>query len=944
MFRPIKRRTQAPSEASGGEGGFLSEPPQEPAPLLPIPPAVWHGITGVLLFLIVGLQGGGAERQCAVACAVLLAVSLAGPMPQWAARRRISLTACAVGLYFLLNCAAGLYARFGNLAAPEFGKILSAFCVFAAVLLRARRDQLKQLAAAAAAVCAVVAVLSLDSATLGAISELYFKGMDRVFGCNYWSLATSYEAGARIAGIFSNPNVLGGLLAIGTFLSIYLVRDSTTRPGRLAACLLVGINGLTFLLAFSMGALGMFALSAVIYLLAESKGKRLSLFLLLAESGVIILAAAVPAFGSLGKTGLAGAVMLLAAPASGVVLWLVHEFAGRRLADFLTANAKTAYLAAGWLGVALVVYVILAWNITGSYALAPGASLRRSVYPKPGEYTLETEIDGQAEVRVEAQDRTDTVMHTSTVLYQGPAQEAAFTVPEGTRVVYLTFTSPEGAEIQRAALSNGPAVKLGYRLLPGFAANRLQGLWANQNAIQRLAFFQDGLRMFAQSPIWGQGLGVTEGLVHGVQEFYYSSRYVHNHYIQVMAEMGVLGLVSFLFLLGAPAAALWRRRNEGGNLLPALAACLAMGALHALTEVVWSRGSYQVILLFVIGLIAVGFCEPVLPVRGRVGGIAVPAAVGVVCLVFGALVAGNLYAVNAYQEILTGRREETPYSMTELARIDRYNWAQYKLDMAVNAAQSPKEEFASTAARYAEDCRKLRTYSINQSLEQYVYLPGGQYDELFEASQEGIPQAAALAETWEKEFELYRTLFQTLVQQNTLLELNWFSSEVQETYEMLVSRNTNCMEQIPLSAENLQFIDQMLAINAADLNGEDARVLSERLLFDSESAADTDSDGVPDRLRAQTLQTEKNGWQVEAGDTLNVSFVAPAGGSAVLELRSDDAQTISSVTLNGVPVEVQADSGGMTAFLPVDAGVEYQLTFSLPAALHFRALNLTMDL
>ena len=40
--------------------------------------------------------------------------------------------------------------------------------------------------------------------------------------------------------------------------------------------------------------------------------------------------------------------------------------------------------------------------------------------------------------------------------------------------------------------------------------------------------------------------------------------------------------------------------------------------------------------------------------------------------------------------------------MTELANMDRYNWAQYKLDMAVNAADSEVPEFAQTAALLEE--------------------------------------------------------------------------------------------------------------------------------------------------------------------------------------------------------------------------------------------------
>ena len=45
-------------------------------------------------------------------------------------------------------------------------------------------------------------------------------------------------------------------------------------------------------------------------------------------------------------------------------------------------------------------------------------------------------------------------------------------------------------------------------------------------------------------------------------------------------------------------------------------------------------------------------------------------------------------ASRQYEEIQAGVREQTPYTMSNLAARDHYGWAQYKLDMAVNAATS----------------------------------------------------------------------------------------------------------------------------------------------------------------------------------------------------------------------------------------------------------------
>lgn len=807
----------------------------EPAPRVALPAWVRYGIAGILVFLLTGTVGAGVERGSAIVACVLLAVSLLGAMPRWAARNRVSLPALAVCLYFLLNCAAGLYTRFGGFAAVEFGKILTAFCVFLTVLLHARRGEIRCLAAMGAAVCAAYGFLSVDAASIRSFSTIFIQAMDSLFGTHFMGMETGYEAGIRITGIFGNPNFMAGFLALGIFLSLYLVRGAGSRRERLAACLLLGLNTFSFLLLFSLGAMVAFAIAVLLYLAAERRERRVSLFILLAETAVTALLFGFVAMPGLGSgQGALGIVPDLAGFGNGLVLWALHEFGGLRLSRRLERRKREALIAAGVLAGGLCLYVLLGFQLTGGYTLDAGETLRRSVYPEAGTYTLEGDWTGEISVTVESQNTVDTIVHTSTVLYSGPLEGASFTVPEGTRVVYLNFQGGEGDRLESLSLSNGPRVKLGYLLFPGFIANRIQGLWANQNAIQRLAFFQDGLRIYAQSPIIGNGLGSFEGQLSSVQDFYYETTYVHNHYIQVLLEMGIPGLLSFLFLIGSAAVTLLRRRREGeeDHLLPALIGCLAVSALHALTEIDWSVGVYQIMALLVLGLVAVCFARPLTKIDTKAMGILAPALSGGVCVVFAVLLSGNLYAENAYVEVKAGLREQTADTMSQLAAIDRYNWAQYELDMAVNAAQSPNEKYAAIAARYIEDCRALKIYTINQSLETYVYLPMGRYEEFFQASREGIPQAASKSSTWQQEFSLYEVAMRDL-SLNAPDQLSWFADQVALTYEMLVEYNQGRLSPITLSDQNLAFLDRVLALDEVGLNGEEALTFLESVAFDS---------------------------------------------------------------------------------------------------------------
>ena len=92
-------------------------------------------------------------------------------------------------------------------------------------------------------------------------------------------METGYEAGIRITGIFGNPNFMAGFLALGIFLSLYLVRGAGSRRERLAACLLLGLNTFSFLLLFSMGAVASFVVAVFLYLAAERRERRVSLFM-----------------------------------------------------------------------------------------------------------------------------------------------------------------------------------------------------------------------------------------------------------------------------------------------------------------------------------------------------------------------------------------------------------------------------------------------------------------------------------------------------------------------------------------------------------------------------------------------------------------------------------------------------------------------------------------
>ena len=88
----------------------------------------------------------------------------------------------------------------------------------------------------------------------------------------------------------------------------------------------------------------------------------------------------------------------------------------------------------------------------------------------------------------------------------------------------------------------------------------------------RLAFWRAAARMFLERPWTGFGAGSFHDVYFSFDDGgRWYSRYVHNHYFQVLAETGLPGLVIFLALLGILLVPFWRRRRQGA-LPPLLAA------------------------------------------------------------------------------------------------------------------------------------------------------------------------------------------------------------------------------------------------------------------------------------------------------------------------------------------------------------------------------------
>ncbi len=775
-------------------------------------------LLGALFFLVICLSSASTAKGMAM---LLLLVGTAtvffglGVLREHVKPLLILLTALV-----LMDGISTLYAISGKFTLFEFLKIISSFCLVLIMLVLARGrgwQPGRRLAMVLEGAAALASLISIDLLSTRWLSGAVL-GLLGVFTPDYQEVLANggLEVGQRMTSIFANPNIFAGCIGLGVLLTLGLVLSAGNERERAVHIFCLFINAMGFMLAFSMGASGVIALAFWVYLILELKEKRASLLLLMLETLLLtVAAAAVVSVTSFDAWQGVQPIPLLLALFGAVPLYLLDRFAGRPLAELLNRRSWLVEAVMYATLTLLVLFGLLAYHLTGPATLQPGESLRRSAYPEPGAYTLnvaastaaDIPLEQQPTVYIESQDRQQTMMHTSTPLYQGPANQAQFTVPEGSLVVYFSFALAgdySGSVVLEGASYQGEAgsgeIPLGYKLLPGFVANRLQGLSANENAIQRLVFFEDGIKLWQRSPLFGLGLGAFENGIKSVQSFYYETKYAHNHYIQTLVETGVIGLLLFvgLLLVAAVSVVLARKGKTAAEmhpLVPALGAALVFMAGHAATEVVFSAYPYLPMAFGVFALLIL-CCDGALPLPRLDFKIRTGFMFGVVglLLAFVLLLGGNLAAARMVAN------KPSFESLASAAALDKYEWADYELSYVRSSLVSNiTPEIRQQADKYAEHLAKVNSNTIPIYLAEY-YFSTNRPEEAFAMLEKYADYVASDTAAWQSIF----SLLQNFEQDNAA-----FRQGVGRIVQMLNDWNEQNMGQIQLDEAAQAFISRM---------------------------------------------------------------------------------------------------------------------------------------
>ena len=695
------------------------------------------------------------------------------------------------------------WAMSGKFHLREGSKLLIAVFFFLLVAMHGRFDRAfaRRVMGVIAGISALYALLSVEAVSTGLTKTLLVR-------LPMWDTEKIVFQNSRLNGIFGNANIEASIYAIGIFCAIALVCGAEKKWQRALWAAAAAVDALAFLLVFSMGAMACFAAAVVVYLIFAGKGRVAALLRMLEAAVPAFMCgfAAFALFGS-GRVGLVLPVLLANAAAAAVLELTVME----KLSRVLEKHQRAAFGVLIGAVLCVAVYAVAALYVTGSYTF--GMAIYRSARLNAGEHTITVEADGEVWLTIFSRDRLELLNMTQTGLYDGPAEGAvAFEVPEGSKITVVRMSAAEGVTVRGAVIDGEQALPLRHKLLPGFASERIQYVGASTSEEQRATFREDALKLWQLSPIVGSGVGAFETGVTRVQDYPYETRYVHQHYLQILLEDGVVGLALYIGALVTMLLALWKRRKQTREdefywLYPALCAEFVMNGLQMLWDVSMSMIVFLCMTYALYGLIVGACAEPFAEKaaaeengkkkKARAKGfdtslLARNIGIGFTVVVVLTL-CGNLYAASkADAPVADG--DEFLYNLSVAAKLDLYERNDMMLSYVVNSLEMEyPEDYREQADEYAAQLAKVQSNTIPRYLVGY-YLQTQQYGKAIDAAILGASYSASDADTWDDCAALLNeALFQNMLTPLLTEERAALMAKLTEYYDALQAYNASAL-------------------------------------------------------------------------------------------------------------------------------------------------------
>jgi hypothetical protein len=139
----------------------------------------------------------------------------------------------------------------------------------------------------------------------------------------------------------------------------------------------------------------------------------------------------------------------------------------------------------------------------------------------------------------------------------------------------------------------------------GGAAQTVAAARVNLASPDRTGALQAALQLVAQHPLTGTGPGQAELRWKGTDHGTHLYAYVHNEYLQLAAELGLVGLVLLAVLLAATAWLLWRTRptDPASTTWAGVVAAATAFVVHSGFDFVWHLPAIVLTVTLLIGIV-----------------------------------------------------------------------------------------------------------------------------------------------------------------------------------------------------------------------------------------------------------------------------------------------------------------------------------------------------
>ena len=796
--------------------------------------------------------------------------------------------------YVLVAGLSGVWAIAGKFFLKEYVKVFVAGCMFIGVLTwkRFERGTVRALFGGMSVVSAIYCFLNIEFVTTGIVRQWIESLIPTMATVDYGL------HGNRVYGIFGTPNAMTTFVAFAIFFSIALLTDEKKKGLRMWWAAVLAINAFTFLTMFSLAGTCFFVMSTLVYLLTSGKkcGAVLAHMLIGAIPSVLWWAVSFSFFGSETQSY----VPMLALLGNAVSVMVLELLFSGTLIPVLEKHGKIAMALLVVLIVGAGGFLTVAMNTSEAYTF--GKQLQRAVYLEPGTHTINIQASGEVTCIVQYQNEKDAVMEKRTTLHNSSEPESTFEVPDDATVCYIILRGEPGIVLEEVVLDQNQPVHLKYTMLPDFVADRLQGFFANDSVTQRLAFFDDGMELFYQSPVVGLGVGSFETGLTSVQEHHYETKYVHNHYIQVLHECGVLGFIPYIGALLGLVFLLWKQRKkelpiiDGG--FGALCAAMAMMLGHTTFEFSMSLVIFTCYAFITFAIIIRCALEPeeeAHPVyeatkKDRVLSIACCALVGV----FSITLCLNLFA-NYLMHKPVANQHEFMENLAAAAGVDPYEKNDAMLSYVVSSVQSDQQHrYQAQADEFAAKLTKVQSNTIPNVLLQY-YLQTGQPYAAVDAALAGARYSATDSDTWNNAANAFRNYLFRSMDSLLFREGKPLVDELLTYYENLKQHNAESLENIRLTLASKDFFGKLKSLASGEGTEEEFLVTLAAELFRLDTACDADQDSIPDQVNwYKNLTFNQDGTiSTQENAVMLLDLYCESFGTAQIVVECEDPSAIS---------------------------------------------------